>query len=218
MAAGSPIEWIVGSDADIKAFDEVIARQAYLVPALARQPKVILDLGSHVGTSVLYFRHQFPEARIVAVEPDPINFRRLARNVSGMTNVDLLQVAVSDRDGPVAFYSSGSTDSWSSSLHQTRHWQRSMTVQARQLDSLLGEIGVERVDLMKVDIEGGEFVALPGFAGLQYVDAIVGEVHPSERHSVADLDAILEEFTTDLPRTATEPTVFKAVRGGAVLQ
>lgn len=218
MADGAPIQWVVGSDADLKAFHEVMVGEAYRIPPLAREPKVILDLGSHVGTSVLYFRRRFPRTRIVAVEPDPINFRRLERNVGDLTGVELLQVAVSDWDGPVTFYSSGSTDSWSSSLRQTRGWQRSMTVQGRRLDTLLSEIGVERADVMKIDIEGGEFLALPGFAGLRHVEAIVGEVHPSPHHSLPQFAAILEGFRTDLPVTAEDPIVFSGARDEALLR
>lgn len=46
-----------------------------------REPRTIVDLGSNIGLSILYFRLRFPRARIIGVEPNPLAFELLRRNV-----------------------------------------------------------------------------------------------------------------------------------------
>jgi FkbM family methyltransferase len=120
-----------------------------------------------MGATVLFWRERFPDARIVAVEPDPVTFRRLHRNVGTLSGVELRNVAVSEKDGPVCFFPA--EQSWMSSL-----WGdgASITVEGISFRSLVAD--VRHVDLLKVDIEGAERYIRDQWA-LERVGAIVGE-------------------------------------------
>lgn len=206
------VDWAVGDDADIVAFIEVCADDGYSfgdVPPAA----TIVDLGCHSGASILMLHHRFPQAHIIGCEPDPVSFAKLRRNVGNLPGVELHQVAITDRDGPVNFYSSGAHDSWASSTHRSTPWQSHLTVRGRQLDSLLSDCGVEHVDLLKLDIEGSEYQVLRCFRGLGAVHTIVGEVHPElVGKGVEEFRALLSGFETDLPPAGSRKTNFRALR------
>src|SRR5439155_25666101 len=60
------------------------------------QPQVIVDCGSHIGLSVLYFKMISPASRITAIEANPENFELLRKNVevNGLADVTLVQGAL----------------------------------------------------------------------------------------------------------------------------
>ena len=70
---------------------------------------LILDCGSNIGMSILYFKHLYPKARIIAFEPDPVIFPYLQENITrnGLKDVQLVQAALAAREGTMTFYSDG---------------------------------------------------------------------------------------------------------------
>jgi FkbM family methyltransferase len=165
------VPWTVGPKSDFDVLNEVLVLKVYETALPTTERTTILDLGSHMGATVLFWRERFPEARIVAVEPDPVTFSRLRRNVGGWPGVELRNVAVCMDDGPVAFASA--RQSWISSLSGEG---QPVTVEGRTFPSLIAEIG--HVELLKVDIEGAERYILHDQA-LQHVYGIIGEYHDS---------------------------------------
>jgi FkbM family methyltransferase len=145
---------------------------------------LILDVGSNIGASVAFFRARYPSARIVGLEPDPRAFARLQGNVADL-DVMVLQVAAAAEDGLRVFHPAEAT--WLSSFDADAD-RGAIEVEARGLDSLLDDLGIERVDLLKIDVEGAEAEILSAFLGLGNVGAIVGELHPDV---VADAEGIV---------------------------
>jgi len=163
------VPWRVGPSSDFDVLNEVLVLNVYAAVLPAKNPTMILDLGSHMGASVLFWRERFPGSRIVAVEPDPVTFRRLGRNVGGLPAVELRNLAVCHEDGPAKFVPA--RQAWVSSLSGVG---KTVTVDGRSFRSLIAEIG--EVDLLKVDIEGAERYILDDWA-LQRVRSIIGEYH-----------------------------------------
>jgi hypothetical protein len=58
---------------DVKAFEQVIYEKEYEM-ALSRPPSVILDAGANIGLASIYFANRYPNAKIIAVEPEKSNF------------------------------------------------------------------------------------------------------------------------------------------------
>lgn len=199
------VPWTVGPKSDFDVLNEVLVLGVYgrLLPSPA--PRTILDLGSHMGATVLFWRERFPDARIVAVEPDPVTFRRLHRNVGALPGVELRDVAVAEEDGPIAFFPA--QQSWVGSL-----WGdgRSITVQGRSFRGLVAETG--QVDLLKVDIEGAERYILDGWA-LNRVGSIVGEYHDAgdSRERERFFAGLREQFDLEVGPTA-DLIAFSGVR------
>lgn len=65
---------------------------------------VIVDAGANIGSATLWFKHQYPDAAIVAIEPDPGSYALLARNIAGRSNVVALQAAIGSQAGHVILH------------------------------------------------------------------------------------------------------------------
>ena len=77
---------------DPYVFRKVFIGQQYDY-SLPADPKVIIDAGAHVGHATAWFSARFPRATIIAIEPDPDNFRILQQNCSELPHVHLVNTA-----------------------------------------------------------------------------------------------------------------------------
>src|SRR6516225_461673 len=86
-------------------YREVFVEAIYFFRSGKDDP-IIIDCGSSIGVSVLFFKKLYPKSKIIAFEPDPFTFEILTENVkrNGLTNVELHQCALSDSDDPITFY------------------------------------------------------------------------------------------------------------------
>ena len=187
-------------------FSEVFRDREYDVEVTA-PPGTILDLGSNIGVSALFFRRRFPDARIVAVEASP-RLAELLRENTRALGVDVRAAAVAAEPGTVSFHDSGVELGGSTSADGGG----GVTVPAIGLDDLLREV---RPDLVKLDIEGAEFELLRTSRELARVPHVVGEIHapPESPESVEALGAFADfRVTTNRPGPRELYTVFEAVR------
>jgi FkbM family methyltransferase len=111
---------------------------------------------------------------VIAVEADPALIPRLRANVAGFP-VTVIHAAICGTTGERVFYRSD-MDSWGSSLDQTLPSQTPVVVPALSLDDLLEQSELDRVDLLKLDVEGAEWEIFEAGARCR-IAAIVGEVH-----------------------------------------
>jgi len=118
----------------------------------------VLDVGAHFGYYTLLFSDLVgEEGSVIAFEPDHDVFKVLSANVrlNGLTNVQLFQQAASDTNGRARFYAS---DAGQSSLVPQRGLRRIYDVMTVRID----ELGLERLDMAKIDTEGTEAKVLRG--------------------------------------------------------
>jgi FkbM family methyltransferase len=126
-----------------------------------RPGMVVVDVGAHVGYFVLLAaRAVGPAGKVIAVEPDPDNFRLLEANVarSPYRTISTVHAAAWDRAGTVRLALSGS-NSGDHRVGLDEPERRSVTVPAVTLDELLSE---ESVDLILLDTQGSERTVLEG--------------------------------------------------------
>jgi FkbM family methyltransferase len=136
----------------------------------------ILDCGANVGLASLWLKRTFPRARITAFEADPQICRVLRRNMTanGAADVDVVQAAVWDRDTTLSFRAEG-TDAGAIASVATSDEAPAVDVPAVRLRDYIER---ERVDLLKLDIEGAEYAVLHDIAPvLTRVAALQMEVH-----------------------------------------
>lgn len=120
-------------------------------------PKIVLDVGAYAGYSVKYFREIFPDARIVGIEADKDNFELATRNVTEGENIELVNMALSSQNGVVAVIE-GSEGLWSKKV--VPDYSGAHKVEAINLPSLARLLGIEKIDLLKLDVEGTEYSVL----------------------------------------------------------
>ncbi len=122
-------------------------------PPVPVQAETILDAGSNVGITAGAFLDRFPSARIVAVEPDPENVAAFQLNIRD-DRVRLVRAGLWDADGSLSIANPASA-SWSRRVEASQG-PGPGTIDAVTLDTLAGDAGVDRFDILKIDIEGAE--------------------------------------------------------------
>jgi FkbM family methyltransferase len=137
-----------------------------IVKRLIKQGDIVLDIGANIGYYTLLFAKLVgPQGKVFAFEPAPSNYALLERNVeiNGYKNVVLVQKAVSNRTMKVKLYLSAS------SIGDHRIYQEDgrqfVEVEAVSLDDFFRYYG-GRIDFIKMDIQGAEFVAFQGMLNL----------------------------------------------------
>src|SRR5262245_28010528 len=118
----------------------------------------ILDCGANVGLASLYFKRQYPQARITAYEADPSLFAMLDANLSrnAAADVERVHAALWTSNGTLAFQCEGSDSGMIGSLPGAVNGT-STVVPSLRLRDLLAR---ETVDLLKLDVEGAEDAVL----------------------------------------------------------
>lgn len=193
---GSRFPFEIGGALDVALLNDIFIDQEYAL-ALDRPPRMIFDLGSNVGASVLYFHALFPDAHIYAFEPDPQNLEILRRNVTDIgPRVLLFPQAIYHKDKQSLALYRNAKSHWSTSLVQKDGAGELFHVQTVSLDAAMAHAGVQVIDVLKFDIEGAEFDVFRTFSGLDRVRYLIGEFHP---HLCGKT---LEEFLALFPQFA----------------
>jgi FkbM family methyltransferase len=146
----------------------------------------IVDLGANVGFSCLYWLTRFPKAEVIALEPHPSHFAQCRANLAAngmLPRVELHQAAAGAAPQRIMLSDAGTSSSVVADAADG--------IAAEMLD-VFALLDGRRVDLMKLDIEGGEYAILddPRFAALQ-VPYLVMEWHGGP----ADRDRCLSRFS-----------------------
>lgn len=156
-------------------FDEEIL--SGIQPPAAGEP-VLVDCGANVGVCVLWFKTQFPNARVVAFEPDPIIAGCLAHNVAcfDLSSVEIIEAAAWTVDGTMTFASDGVCGSRLALSSVPA--QRGMSATRVRTVDLLTHLP-DRITLLKLDVEGAELDLLRRCAGMlrERVSYLHVEVH-----------------------------------------
>lgn len=173
-------------------FEEIFICKQYDFKAISHRP-VILDCGSNIGMSILYFKTLYPDCVIVAFEADEKTFELLKENIerNRLRSVTLVNRAVSDRTGPADFYSDPDLPG---SLAMSTSPKRGLKAKATIESTTLSEHIDSEVDFLKMDIEGAEGGVLRELSGrnkLKLVKEMVFEYHHHERPDEDALSGVL---------------------------
>lgn len=121
---------------------------------LDKAPKFIIDCGANIGLSAVYFAHQYPTAMVIAIEPDAENFKYLIQNTLAYPNVHCIRKAIWPRMAQLEIVDPG-TGNWGLQTRELSHASIA-SVDAITLDAILIQWQIEKIDLLKIDIEGAE--------------------------------------------------------------
>jgi len=126
----------------------------------------VMDVGAHHGLyTLLASKLVGPTGRVIAFEPSPRERKRLMKHlrINGAHNVEVDNSALAAKTGETELYLADSLNDWCNSLRKPPNGaQQVVTVPTKTLDELVSQRNVSKIDLLKLDIEGGELDALLG--------------------------------------------------------
>jgi len=172
---------------DIYSIHEIWFEESYRLP-VELQPQVVVDLGANIGMTSLWLAKFYGCKRIIAVEPSAGN-AGVARENFARNGIDAVvhEAAAGARDGAAKFYEVASSTNGRLVFDDDRETDipagvlQAVPVRVMSMASILASLPPEMpIDLVKVDIEGGEQALLIGEVGwLARVRALLIEFHPS---------------------------------------
>lgn len=142
----------------------------------------IIDAGAHIGVYALKASKRVgEEGLVIALEPDPNNFRMLCKNIkiNECKNVIPLNSALGSYNGKIKLY----LCPWSgghSTVQKHGKDDRWVMVQVRTLESLCREFHMKNVDLVKIDVEGAESEVVKGAKNISIKRYVIEVSHFAE--------------------------------------
>lgn len=148
-----------GGTSDRSAFNEVFVKRWYDRPyPPPAAPRFIIDAGANVGFASVRFAQLYPQATIVAVEPDAANFAILLRNVAPYPQVRAVRAGVWPRSTQLAIENPHDKP-WSFRVREARAGDADV-MPAVSIQDLMQRHGAATLDLLKLDVEGAELELL----------------------------------------------------------
>ncbi len=173
---------------------ELLANENYWFQSSTDYP-VIIDCGTHFGLSLYYYKKLYPNAKIVAFEPNPQLFEIAKENISHnqWTDITLIPFAISAKCGIRKFHIPQNGNLMAGSLLkrlETSGYEfDTIDVRSQQLSKIVNE----PVDFLKLDIEGAELEVLKEMkAKLLFIQNIFCEFHEGGEIDSSDLVTAME--------------------------
>jgi FkbM family methyltransferase len=160
-----------------------------LALAMVEPGSVVLDLGAHLGTFALAAAAR--GLRVIAVEASPRNadFLCASAQANGFDDIIVARAAVSDAPGTVRFREEGAwgqiTEGWAPGV---------VEVPAQPVSTVLSDHNVERIDLVKLDVEGSEMAVARGMGDLLIGPDAPPVVYESNAHTLRMFGATPEDL------------------------
>ena len=150
------MEWVIYYGLNVE-------HRSYLYP-LVKSQFIVIDVGANVGETMLNFAFMVgSKGKVFAFEPVPSSFQKLLMNLSlnEFTNVIAENLAISDKAevlyfDPATYYNSGGI------FMKKGHSENMLSVKAVMLDDYVNSNNFEKINLIKIDVEGFELNVLKG--------------------------------------------------------
>lgn len=139
--------------ADVSTLFQIFYAKEYEL-SKSINPYFIVDCGANIGLSAVYYANIYPNAKIIAIEPDKSNFYFLKKNTVNYSNVVCINKAIWSKEKNLKIIDIG-TGNWSLQTVETNVIDDD-SVSTITLTQILDEYAVDSIDILKIDIEGAE--------------------------------------------------------------
>ena len=135
-----------------------------LVKSHVSDINIIFEIGSLDANDSLFFKEQFPNADVYAIEGLSENYEKYMKNLTTITPINMV---ITDYDGTINYYKKNING-----LHGIRNRGNEYGntvlegVTCKRMDTLCGELGITKIDMVKIDVEGATQEILTGFGEL----------------------------------------------------
>lgn len=161
---------------DVGVFIQVFGEHQAGFP-VADDPLVIVDAGANIGLTAAVFATRFPRARVLALEIDASNFSLLRRNTGPYPNIEPLHKGLWAHRTRIRV-ANPEAESWAFTASEAKESDNA-SIEALGVADILADFHLPRIDILKVDIEGGEYEVFSGGVEdwIDRVGMIAVEVH-----------------------------------------
>lgn len=184
---------------DVELYKSILLESEYDHP-ISFSPRTIVDAGANCGMTSIFYANKYPEAKIVAIEPEPTNYAALVRNTMLYPNVIPMHAALWNIDGQVEVFPGGPKKRKWSFRVRTGNGFRAVT-----LPTLMRENGMEAIDILKIDVEGAEREIFSNCDWMDKVRLLAIELH--DRYFPGCSDAV-DRVTAAYRKTQRGPVTF----------
>lgn len=190
------------------AFYENLIRMDYLKNGVMLEAgDTVVDIGANIGCfTILAASIVGPSGRVIAIEPEPLTYGQLCDNIklNKLSNVTTLNIAVGERNEQIEFHVSPNSlySSIYTEVGDHRVEGETIKVNSQTLESLLNQLKIDRVRLLKMDCEGAEYgicaSMTPSIASR--IDQISMELHKVSEHKPDELISRINELGFQIKR------------------
>jgi len=161
---------------DLKIFYDIFMNHNYDFDC--ESPKYIIDAGAHIGLSTVFFSCKYPEATILAIEPEDSNFEMLVSNTKDFPNIKTIKAALWSHRTLVNIANPKAT-SWAFQVSETADKNEIIAI---NVEDAMFELGTDYIDILKMDIEGSEIEVFQSSSSwIDRVKFIILELHDRNR-------------------------------------
>jgi len=163
--AGPSFHLAYGKDVGFNNYEE---RNKKLIASHLKDGDVFFDVGANIGLFSLYLKRLYPDLKCYLFEPFPTLFNclKLTLKNSKMEDVHINDYALCNENKELEFFidtfNDGGHSLDSSSISSRSKKAQSLKIQGKKLDSFVAENNIDRIDFLKIDIQGAEVEFLKG--------------------------------------------------------
>lgn len=168
-----------GGTSDPVVFYLIFCMHEYPVTTLENVQWVI-DAGANAGYFSVFAAHHYPNATVIAIEPEASNYQVLCRNCAAWPQIKAVHAGLWSTEGRLGISNPGA-EKWSFACSSTVVDDApGSSIRAVSVHSLMREFSVPTIDVFKIDIEGGEkeVFSANDLSWLQRTQIIMIELHP----------------------------------------
>jgi FkbM family methyltransferase len=138
---------------DIMVFWQIFRQEELKLPMPVRA-ELIIDAGANVGYSTIWFAEHYPDAQIIAIEPEESNYEILVKHCRRYERVHPVRAALYHKEVDLDLKDSG----WGAFAFMTEEGAPpgGTSIRSVTIESILREFRQDHIDILKVDIEGSE--------------------------------------------------------------
>lgn len=140
-----------GIVSDVFMFEQIFIDKQYDIE-IPFTPKTIIDLGANVGFASVLFANRFPDAKILALEPDEANFAAASKNTANYPNITLINGAVWHTSEEINLIDSGHGEA----AYMVKAGEGENMIKAYTVKGIMDLMKISEIDILKIDIEGTE--------------------------------------------------------------
>lgn len=124
---------------------------------LSAPPRVIVDVGANSGITSVYYANKYPQARVLAIEPELSNYEILEKNAAPYANIACVRAALWKNDKTLTIADPGLGHWGFQAVEDSKAGRASSSdVEGITVNTLMTRFGIDYIDFLRIDIEGAE--------------------------------------------------------------